>query len=558
MKIGYLIKSLSALIIVISFYFLKADLSFAQTIPSFRAMYLAKTGEDFIGVSNSGPNGSSDQHIKLINLKTDVSISTIRVTKSTEVWEYPYNGKEGIRIFGSGSQRDIFIESEKHPPYNIEVVYSDNSTDTAVTNFGKPSSYGLSVAASIRDSKMNINEGLAISGNFAYVTSNASDRLNVVDISNPLDPRIVGSIQHTFLDGAEDVFISGNYAFVTTEAPGANRLTIVDVTDPRNPTIKSSVQDSVRLESTEDVFVLNNFVYVTAEVGDRLTIINAQNKSQPRIVGSIKDSVRLNGPEGIWVVGSMAYIACEAGNTLTIVDVSNPANPVISGSIKSSFLDGASGIQVSGNHAFVSSERSSRFTIVNVLNPSQPKVVSSLNSEYIKDTDNLTLVGNTVYISAHEGSSVAAIDVTNRSKPYIREYLFDPTNLRAANAVQVSGGYLYVTAQLEDGSNTSKLTVIKLPDYSSIDNTAPEAFISSPEDGSAIQNNFTIRTNSNERNPSVININFDSIKVGFCRENSCNLDYDASLATSGDHTITATVYDNFGNSSKRSIKVIKN
>jgi hypothetical protein len=558
MSISKFIKFFAVLLIAITFC-LKIDSASAQTTSNFRAMYLGTTGEDFIGVNNSGPNGIKDKHIKLINLKTGVTISNIKVTRGTDIWERPYNGNEGIRLFGSGSQRDIFIESDKHPAYTVEVTYSDNTTDTAVTNFGIPSSYGLSVAASIRDSRMNINEGMAISGNYAYVTSNANDRLNVIDISDPKAPQIVGSLQHSYLDGAEDVFVSGNYAYVTTETVGANRLTIVDVTNPNAPTIKSSVRDSVKLESTEDVYVVNNLVYVTAEVGDRLTIIDAQNKSAPVIVGSIKDSIRLNGPEGIWVSGSYAYIACEAGDSLTIVNIANPSSPAVVGTIKSTLLDGASGIHVAGSYAYIASEIASRFVIVDVSNPSLPEIVSSLTSDYIKDTDNLTLVGNTIYISAHEGSSVAAIDVTNSTKPYIREYIYDNTNLRAANAVHVSNGFLFVTAMLEDGSNTSRFTVIELPSESLLaDTTPPQITITSPADGSVVPNIFTVRASSDEKNLSVINFKFDSQKIGYCTTNPCVLEYDASSASSGNHTITATVYDNFGNKGSHQITVTKN
>jgi hypothetical protein len=548
MIIAEIIKLIIVLFLTLPINSHDGEVASAEIGAFFRTMYLAKTGEDFIGPNNTGPNGKADQHIKLINLKTDVPISKIQVIKGSQIWEHPSIGGNGIKVFGSGSQRDLFIESEVSAPYEVKVIYSDNSLDSSSTNFGKPSSYGLSVAGSIRDSRLNINEGLAISGNYAYVTGNTNNRLNVIDISDPKAPQIVGSLQHSFLAGAEDLFVSGNYAYVTTEAPGTNRLTIVDISNPRSPTIKGSVQDSVRLLSTEDVFVLNNYAFVTAEEGDRLTIVNVQNKSAPKIVGSIKDSTRLNGPEGIWVVGSYAYIASEIGNSLTIVDVANPAKPVIKGYIKSSLLDGASGIQVSGNYAYVAVERSSRFTIVNISNPSQPKIVSSFSSEYIKDTDNLTLAGNTVYVSAHEGSSVAAIDVTSKSKPYIREYIYDNTNLRASNAVQVSGGYLWVTAQLEDGSNTSRLTSVELPNESLIANTsAQDIIISSPADGSSISNVINIKATSNVQNPSVVNVEIGSQKVGYCRKTPCSLEYNTSLLQSGTHDIKATAYDKFGN-----------
>jgi len=51
---------------------------------------------------------------------------------------------------------------------------------------------------------------------WAFVACSMVDRLTVVDVSNPLHPSVVGSVQdHVALRGAYDVEIIGDMAFVT-------------------------------------------------------------------------------------------------------------------------------------------------------------------------------------------------------------------------------------------------------------------------------------------------------------------------------------------------------
>jgi len=75
---------------------------------------------------------------------------------------------------------------------------------------------------------------VAVWGNYAYV-ADFDAGLQVVDISNPASPAIVGSVDTP--DYALDVAVAGTYAYVADYASG---LQVVDISNPASPAIIGS------------------------------------------------------------------------------------------------------------------------------------------------------------------------------------------------------------------------------------------------------------------------------------------------------------------------------
>ena len=520
---------------------------------SLAARYLGKTGEDFAGPGNAGPNGSADYHVQLKDVPTGVTISKVRVSNGSFAWERPYNGVDwGIEERTSGTFTDLWFEPNTGTsPFTVALEFSDGTAATTTSNYGVPSAHHLQVVSSILSSDLGTNEGIHIIGNYAYVTANVVDRLNVIDISNPLAPVIVGGVSSsTLLNGAEDVFVFGNYAYVTTEAAGTNRLTIVDISSSTAPVIAGSIQDNILLTSTEDVFVANGYVYVTAEGADRLTIIDTADPSNPVIVGSVYDGVRLNAAEGLWVAGDYAYVAAESGNSLSVIDVSDPANPVIVGHVTSGLLTTASGLSVSGNYAYVTSELVGKLVIIDISNPASPVIVGSLTSSYLIGTDNVDVLGDYAYVTAVYGDSVVRVDVSDKTKPYVAGYIVD-SRLQFSNGIRVVSPYAYVTAELFNGSPTSRFTVVRIPDPTLPDTTAPSVTITAPLDNADISAGTLIAISADASDAggvSLIDIFLDATPIVSCSGvTSCGTNYDSTPLALGEHTITANAYDPAGN-----------
>ena len=73
--------------------------------------------------------------------------------------------------------------------------------------------------------------GVFVSGNHAYVTSQNSNALEVVDVSNPAVPVHAGSLTNgtggALLSNPWGIYVSGNYAYIASL--NSNALEIVDL-----------------------------------------------------------------------------------------------------------------------------------------------------------------------------------------------------------------------------------------------------------------------------------------------------------------------------------------
>src|SRR4029078_9623593 len=116
------------------------------------------------------------------------------------------------------------------------------------------------------------------------------------------------------------------------------RLTIIDISNPLNPTIVSSLQDSSKLGFDVDVAVANGYAYV-ADQGTalgRLAVVDVHNPAQPQIVGLVTSaSSQLNGAYRIRLRGNFAYVSASSAHGLAAVDISDPTAPRYAGSFKS-------------------------------------------------------------------------------------------------------------------------------------------------------------------------------------------------------------------------------
>jgi hypothetical protein len=176
---------------------------------------------------------------------------------------------------------------------------------------------------------------------------NVGDSLVVVDISNPSNPTIAASIQNSNLPApwtgtgalkhACSVTISGNYAYVT--ASYSHRLTIVDISDPLHPAIVGSVQDGTRLPVPVDAAVKNGYAYVANETlgNGSVTVVDVHTPTSPQVVTSLV-SPSLNGAYRIRVRSNFAYIAATYASATAVLDISDPANPRLAASFVSTPL----------------------------------------------------------------------------------------------------------------------------------------------------------------------------------------------------------------------------
>jgi parallel beta-helix repeat protein len=144
---------------------------------------------------------------------------------------------------------------------------------------------------------------------------NSCSYMDLIDVSNPSSPVVLNlpDIEVT------SIFARGNYVYTTTENP--DQLKILDITTPVNPVALDSI---ICTGTASDIFIQGDYAYVT--VGNGLHVFNISNPQ------NITDVTYLTGNyNSVFIVGNNAY--CTSFNTLYIIDISNPAQPNETGKI---------------------------------------------------------------------------------------------------------------------------------------------------------------------------------------------------------------------------------
>ncbi|MCI0692687.1 T9SS type A sorting domain-containing protein [candidate division KSB1 bacterium] len=179
-------------------------------------------------------------------------------------------------------------------------------------------------------------------------------------MSNPASPTEVSTFGAGSFIGA--VAVSGNYAYA---GAGGDSLRIIDVSNPANPRQVGSFNTTLFI-SVLDVEVRGNFAYLVSYF-DGLHIIDVSNPTSPKEVGFFDTP---GSAAEVKVIENLAYVA-DGPNGLRIIDVSNPATPKEVGFFDT---DGSAGrVAVSGNLAYVADEENGLYIIRNDFVPTVVK-----------------------------------------------------------------------------------------------------------------------------------------------------------------------------------------
>ena len=209
---------------------------------------------------------------------------------------------------------------------------------------------------------------MAVVGNYVYTGGYYT--LNILDVTNPAAPALVGKTSGLDMPGG--LVVVGAYAYVVdihdTGSGYLYRLLIFDVSNVTHPFITGV---STFTTTPADVAVAGNYAYV-ANVDAGLRVINVLNPSAPVEVGVYTSSKA----DGVTVAGSYAYVA-EAGWGLRIIDISNPMAP-----FQVSLFDSVGYTEnsaVEWGYTYVA-EGEVGVEMVNVLNPAAPVMTDLYNT----------------------------------------------------------------------------------------------------------------------------------------------------------------------------------
>jgi hypothetical protein len=199
--------------------------------------------------------------------------------------------------------------------------------------------------------------------------------LALISLTDPSSPQYAGSVSNATatsqgwpnaLNHPTAVAVSGNYAYVTSFYGRA--FTVVNIANPANPTVvwssnKGSTTDAADFPQPSDVTIQGNYAYVAnqntnASGQGTFTVVDIANPLSPSVVGTV-NSVGLAGGYRVRVSGNTAYVAAHNANAITDIDITVPADPIVTAStVSQAYLYGTSGLDLmnlSGNEYVIAS-----------------------------------------------------------------------------------------------------------------------------------------------------------------------------------------------------------
>lgn len=323
-----------------------------------------------------------------------------------------------------------------------------------------------------------------VSGNYAYVADGPAGLL-VVDVSNPLTPGIVGTLDTS--GNANDVRVVGNLAYV---ADGISGLQIIDVTSPALPTLAGFTETP---GVAWDVAIAGNYAYI-ADGDSGLQIIDISNPAVPLIFGSYDTP---GTAKGVDVSGNVAVVADDS-NGVRVIDITDPANPQSMGVV--STYENAVDLAIKGNTAFVAYYPYGGLKSVDIGSPASPAIISTETvGGYLFD---VAIWGSFAFgADVLRVNAVPVYDITTPGNIIFRAVL-DFSQYRDDNGtgVAVTQNYLFLTASRDvqdngvnyNGDGYTRLYIGQYAEISDNGGISPTINVSSPLSGAEVMEGTTL------------------------------------------------------------------
>ena len=159
---------------------------------------------------------------------------------------------------------------------------------------------------------------VAAAGHRLYMTTPRG--LYVVDVSDPMHPRIAGQLTNGFLRNPRCIAVQFRYAFITDD----EGLKVVDLTDPTRPV--PLPRATVRLNHAGRLYVARTYAYV-ANGPEGLAIIDVENPQRPFIDQMFTAGGALNDTRAVQI-GSVSAsefaLVADGKNGLRVVQLISP------------------------------------------------------------------------------------------------------------------------------------------------------------------------------------------------------------------------------------------
>ena len=273
---------------------------------------------------------------------------------------------------------------------------------------------------------------VAAIGNYAYVAVNHS--IQIIDISRPSVPTVVGAFQHNTIVNA--ITIHQGLAYIGTNYRG---LTIFDAGEPTNPVWLGEYDP---MESSYYAVVVHDDRVYLGYVG--LTAVDVSDPTEPELISYLGPGSVGNAIRGLAMHGDLLLTATE-GDGLRLIDTSYGSGLSEVGSYD---VPGEGDrLAVAGTTIYLGSrgERGDGIRVFDAARSSDPVLLGATrNLQWADSIQDLAVADDILYFVF----LLTAVDVADPTAPYGAAYIGDRTR-----AIKVSSGHLFaITDSLTDPS----------------------------------------------------------------------------------------------------------
>ena len=347
--------------------------------------------------------------------------------------------KQIIKIYGTG-----LVDS-----YLVAVPIATATSTAPIGSIGSPAWLAtIPVCTSTRRLR-------AIDGYLYIVCQNS---LQIIDISNPSLPKILSTTTN-MMPGAYQQYlaVSGNYAYVTVD--NLNQLDVYDISNKLAPTRVAQVSTGSWPVSVE---ILGSYAYLINRDTNTLQTIDISNPSSPVILSTVTTT---NYPTSLIVSSQYLYVFGQQWHgdygMLQVFSLSNPATPLAVGitPINTLAINVNMGYLANGL-VYALPGGLGAMQITNVSSSTAPYVVYSQPGNTIRNGNGMTGKNTYLYIAHFNAWSyptygtLQVYSIASSTLPAFVKSIDIPLSDGQPIDVSVLGSYLYLLNNTENQQGT--------------------------------------------------------------------------------------------------------
>lgn len=273
---------------------------------------------------------------------------------------------------------------------------------------------------------------LAIEGHYLYFVDWDNSRMQIADISNPVNPSSTGILE---LGGSPSALtVAGQYAYIAHQN---SKVSVVDVSSPANPSIVSTI---TLADNVNDLVVSGRYLYATEYGNNSLAVVDIANPNAPLFV---KRLANLNRPYGLAIARGRLYVTELNDGRLTSFDLyGGTLSATNTGSITG--LGSPASVVIQGRYAYVPDSGSNNLYVLDISYSGAPRLVATYNLLAIPTHHASFISGRYLYVLA-QNSKLLVIDLTNPVSPALYQSITFAAGL-FAEGIAIQGRYAYVGA----------------------------------------------------------------------------------------------------------------